>query len=79
MTPPEIKAARHALGLSAEGLAQLGNKLGRPLAQSGRTVRRWESGEQDVPGAVVALLTVLLRSREARRIMGLPADLADAA
>jgi DNA-binding transcriptional regulator YiaG len=79
MTPAEIKAARHALRLSAEGMAQLGSQFGRPLAQSGRTVRRWEAGEQDAPGAVIALLAVLLRSREARLIMGLPADLAEAA
>jgi DNA-binding transcriptional regulator YiaG len=46
MTPAQLKSARHALGLSAEGFARL---VG---VKSGRTVRRWESGEREIPGPV---------------------------
>lgn len=49
MTPAELKAIRHALGLSAEGFARL------TLTASGRTVRRWEDGSQDIPGPVQVL------------------------
>jgi DNA-binding transcriptional regulator YiaG len=50
MTPAQLKSARHALGLSAEGFARL---VG---VKSGRTVRRWESGERKIPGPVVRLI-----------------------
>ena len=53
MTPRELKAARHTLGLSAEGFARL---VG---AATGRTVRKWESGDRDIPGPVVKLLYLL--------------------
>jgi DNA-binding transcriptional regulator YiaG len=53
MTPAQLKKARHALGLSAEGFARL---VG---VKSGRTVRRWESGEREIPGPVVKLLAIL--------------------
>ena len=80
MTPGQrLKAARGALGLSAEQFAALRVDGGRPLAQSGRTVRRWEDDSQDIPGAVMALTIVLKRSPHARRIMGLPVHLATAA
>lgn len=65
MTPAEFKAARHALGLSAEGCAKL------LLVQSGRTVRRWEAGDSDVPGPVQVLMTALVDSAEVRRYFGL--------
>ena len=57
VTPAQFKAARQALGYSAEGLA-------RALrVQSGRTVRRWEKGDRDIPGpAVVALAFMLARA-----------------
>lgn len=75
MTPAELKAARHALGLSAEGFARLGAACGAPIASSGRTVRRWEGGSQDIPGAVVLLTRILLATAEARQAIGLPGDL----
>ena len=53
MTPADLKAARKALGLSAEGFARL---VG---VQSGRTVRRWERGDRDIPGTVERLLEAL--------------------
>lgn len=54
MTPAELKSARAALGLSAAGFARA---VG---VESGRTVRRWESGERDIPGPVLALLAIWL-------------------
>lgn len=65
MTPADLKAARHALGLSAEGFAKL------MRVESGRTVRRWESGERDIPGPVQALVDALTESRAVRRYFGL--------
>lgn len=64
MTPAELKSARHALGLSAEGFARL------VRVESGRTVRRWESGERDIPGPVAVLVDVLLTNAAARRRLG---------
>lgn len=65
MTPDELRVARQALGLSAQGFARL---VG---IESGRTVRRWEAGERDIPGPLVVLLRVLLALRSARRLLGL--------
>ena len=65
MTPDEFKAARKALGLSTEGFARL------VQVQSGRTVRRWELGERDVPGPVVVLTIALLESPAVREHFGL--------
>lgn len=50
MTPNEFKAARTALGLSQSDLAAL------VQVQSDRTVRKWETGERDIPGPVIVLL-----------------------
>lgn len=52
MTPTELKTARHALGLSAEGFARL------VRVQSGRTVRRWEAGDAPIPGAVDLIVAI---------------------
>lgn len=57
MTPAELKSARHTLGLSAEGFAQA---VG---VESGRTVRRWEAGDRDIPGPVLQLLAIWLDPR----------------
>lgn len=65
MTPADLKSARHALGLSAEGFARLVN------VESGRTVRRWESGERDIPGPVTVIVRALMDSRAVRRHFGL--------
>lgn len=64
MTPAELKSARHALGLSANEMARL-LRIG-----SGRTIRRWEDGSQDVPGPAVALITALLSNAAVRRHFG---------
>lgn len=66
MTPAELKSARHTLGLSAEGFARVYR------VASGRTVQRWEAGDNDIPGPVVVLTRILLASAQARKIIGLP-------
>lgn len=65
MTPTELKDARKALGLSAEGFAFL------VQAGSGRTVRRWEAGNRDIPGPVKVIVRALMESRAVRRYFGL--------
>jgi DNA-binding transcriptional regulator YiaG len=64
MTPLDLKEARHRLGLSAEEFARLVN------VESGRTVRRWEAGDRDIPGPVVVLTAALLASAAVRRHFG---------
>ena len=54
-TRDELKAARRILGLSAEGLAMM-VRMG-----DGRTVRRWESGESEVPGPVTVVLETAMK------------------
>ena len=53
MTPTEFRRIRHALGLSAQGLARL------LQVSDGRTVRRWEAGDRDIPGPVRVLMLIL--------------------
>jgi transcriptional regulator with XRE-family HTH domain len=53
-TPAELRAARDFLGLSAEGLARM---LG---VEEGRTVRRWEAGERELPGWVIVIMGTAL-------------------
>lgn len=65
MTPDELKSARHALGLSAEGFASWVN------VQGGRTVRKWEAGDRDIPGPVQVLVKAAMESAEVREYFGL--------
>lgn len=65
MTPAELKSARKALGLSAEGFARF------VRVQSGRTVFRWEAGERDIPGPVIVLVRAAMESPEVRQYFGL--------
>lgn len=65
MTPAELRTARDTLGLSAEGLARV------MRVQSGRTVRRWEAGDRDIPGPAIVLIEALLTC-QALRFMLLP-------
>lgn len=60
MTGKQLKAARKRLGLSARGLA---DALEMPGRWADRTVRRWESGELDVPGPVVVAVRGLLQCK----------------
>lgn len=71
MTPADLKLARYRLGLSAEGLAAMGEILGARVAQSGRTVRRWERGDRTIPGPVKLLVRLALESAAVRRSLGL--------
>ena len=53
-TPDDLKAAREFMGLSADGLARI---LG---IEGGRTVRRWEAGDRELPGPVVVVMETAL-------------------
>lgn len=52
MTPAELKEARQSLGLSQSELAALCH------VQSDRTIRKWESGERDIPGPIIVLVAL---------------------
>ena len=49
-TPEALKVARAALGLSADALARI------VRVEDGRTVRRWEAAEREIPGPVIVIL-----------------------
>ena len=49
-TPEALKSARAALGLSADALARI------VRVEDGRTVRRWEAAEREIPGPVIVIL-----------------------
>jgi hypothetical protein len=49
-TPKALKDARAVLGLSADALAKI------VRVEDGRTVRRWEAGEREIPGPVIVIL-----------------------
>lgn len=53
-TAEDLKAARHALGLSADGLALM------VRVEDGRTVRRWEAGERPIPGPVTVIMEIAM-------------------
>jgi DNA-binding transcriptional regulator YiaG len=65
MTPSQLKSARHILGLSAEAFASL---VG---VESGGMVRRWESGDRDIPGPVIVLTWLLIELPAVREHLGL--------
>ncbi len=58
MTPTQVRAARHTLGLSTDKLAKLFQ------VSSGRTVRRWEAGDRDIPGPAKVLMRWLDTGRK---------------
>lgn len=60
MKASELKKARAALGLSAAKFATLTG------VKSGRTVRRWEASDRDIPGSVPIILMLVRSSPEAR-------------
>ena len=70
LTPAELKAARHQLGLSAKRFAEL-IQIG-----DGRTVRRWEAGDSAIPGPVNVIVGLLLTLPAARRAVGLKVNAA---
>ncbi len=57
MTPAQFKQGRHALGLSTNSLAKLFR------VSDGRTVRRWEAGDRDIPGPAKVLMTWLITGK----------------
>ncbi len=57
MTPIELKTIRRRLGLSAQGVARL------LRVSDGRTVRRWEAGDRDIPGPAKVLMWLLDRRK----------------
>lgn len=63
MTPDELKSIRHALGLTVRGLADALSEPGHKPVNP-RTVRRWETGEQDIQGPVAVALRLLLREKK---------------
>jgi DNA-binding transcriptional regulator YiaG len=68
MTPSSLRSARTALSLSAESFARL------IRVESGRTIRRWEAGEREIPGPVEVLTEALMSSRAVRRYFGVTLD-----
>ncbi len=64
MTPAELKSIRHRLSLSAEAFARL------VRVSSGRAVRRWEAGVNDIPGPVTVIAEGLRDNSAIRRHFG---------
>lgn len=61
ITAKEFRDARAAFGISANEMADI---VGTQSARDdrGRTVRRWESGEWDIPPHVEIIVRLCLRS-----------------
>jgi transcriptional regulator with XRE-family HTH domain len=53
-TATDFRAAREVLGLSADALARMLN------VDDGRTIRRWEAGERELPGPVIVMMETAL-------------------
>lgn len=67
MTPLELRAVRERLGLTQGAAARL-------VGVDGRTWRRWENDERDIPEPVVRLVWLLERLPAARRALERMAD-----
>ena len=71
MTPQELRQLRRDLGMSARRFAAALSDPDRPPRINApnqiagqvdpRTVRRWESGAQDIPGPVVAAVKLMVK------------------
>ena len=59
MTADEFRAALALLGLSQSAFARLLVELGDAAGDKERTVQRWATGQQDIPGPIMVLLKVL--------------------
>ena len=53
LTPAEFRKIRNSLGLSTR---RMGLMLGLKPKEPGRTVRRWEAGDRDIPGPAMVLM-----------------------
>lgn len=71
MTPTDLKSARHQLGLSVRLLALA---LAPTRPPSLRTVRRWEAGDNPIPGWVPPRLAALLAEPQGAWRAALPPD-----
>ena len=69
MTPPALKSARRALGLSARGMAVA-------VGVNPRTVRRWEAGDSRIPAAVSILVSRMLAALAPQAAPSTPAPAA---
>lgn len=58
MTANQLKAARKKLRLSARGMAKA---LEMPGQWADRTIRRWENGDDPVPGPVAVAVRFMLK------------------
>lgn len=62
-TPEALKDARATLGLSAGALAKI------VWVEDGRTVRRWEVGEREIPGPVIVILETAIGYLESIKLI----------
>jgi transcriptional regulator with XRE-family HTH domain len=63
-TPEALKEARAALGLSADALARI------VRVEDGRTVRRWEAAEREIPGPVIVILETAMGYLDSIKLIG---------
>lgn len=59
MTPDEFRAALALLGMSQGEFARFLAEMGDAAGDKERTVQRWATGQQDIPGPILVLLKVL--------------------
>ena len=59
MTSYEFRAALALLGLSQSAFARFLVEMGDAAGDKERTVQRWATGQQDIPGPILVLLKVL--------------------
>ena len=70
MTPNELKSIRYALGLTVRGLADALSEPGHKPVNP-RTVRRWETGEQDIQSPEAVALRLLLAEQKRQNRLNL--------
>lgn len=68
MTADEFRAALDTLDMSVADFARLLDELGDRANDKLRTVQRWASGKQDIPGPVQALLQLLVLLQDVQGI-----------
>ena len=68
MTADEFREALAVVDLSVAAFADLLVALGDRANDKVRTVQRWAAGTQDIPGAVVALLQLLVLLQDTQEI-----------
>lgn len=59
MTADEFRAALALLGLSQLAFARFLVEMGDAAGDKERTVQRWATGQQDIPGPILVLLKTL--------------------